>query len=172
MKCLFTLVCSLLSGIGGSILTVLLSSRHENQISRKVAYSVVIALQRELEVGLRLIEATKEGTLPRVGPLPTNAWTYAQDLLTDRHIMEAIVRYGQKGRIADSRIGSTWGDKKFETYPVEEVLSHLKNYFCYIVPNFCDKTHDDFSTSNEVSELYVGATNVNLTLQKILNGLA
>ena len=166
-----TIGCSLLSGILGSVLIVVWSYLTEKRISRNVAYAVVFSLQQEMTLGLQVIEETKVGKREYVGELPTKGWESLQSLLADRNVLDAIIRYGNAGKVADSRIGTTFGDKRFETYKVEEVLSHLKNYFSYIVPNFRNKTRSSFTNPTNMAELYVGATNVNLTLKKILNGL-
>ena len=166
-----TLVLSLITGVIGSLLTVWLSHRQERKISRNVAYAVAFSLQREVATGLHFIEETKEGKRDTVGDLPTRGWKSLQPLLADRNVLDAIIRYGSAGKVVDARIGTTFGDKQFEAYKVEEVLSHLKNYFSYIVPNFRNKTRSSFTNPSNIAELYVGATNVDLTLKKILNGL-
>ena len=166
------IVCALISGIIGSLVTVWLSFSHEKEVSRKVAKAVVISLLREVEVGMNQVDQTKDGKRSSVGELPTKAWLSSQNLLSDRHVLDAIVRYGDDGELRDSRIGTTFGDERYEAYLAEELLSHLKNYYCYIVPQFQSITPRHFANPNQIAELYVGSVNVQLTLQKILKGLS
>jgi hypothetical protein len=151
---------------------VWLSLRHEKEVSRKVAKAVVISLLREVEVGVKQVEQIKNGKNSFVGELPTCAWRFLQNLLSDRHVLDAIVRYGDDGKLRDPRIGTTFGDERYEAYLAEELLSHLKNYYCYIVPQFHSITPEHFTNPIQIAEIYVGSVNVQLTLQKILNGLS
>lgn len=172
IQLLITIGCSLLSGIFGSLAVIIYDYLKERRISRSVAFAVVFSLQKEVEAGLRLIELTKEGKRSSVGKMPTNGWDSLQPLLSDRNVVDAILRYGDGGKVIDSKINTTYGDKKFEPFCVKEFLSHLKNYFCYIVPNFQGITKEHFRNPQAVAELYVGAADVDLMLRKILNGLS
>lgn len=172
IQLLITIGCSLLSGIIGSLAVIIYDHYKEHRISRNVAFAVVFSLQKEVEAGLRLIELTKEGKRTSVGNMPTNGWNSLQSLLSDRNIVDAILRYGEGGKVADPKINTTYGDKKFEPYCAKEFLSHLKNYFCYIVPQSQGITKEHFRNPQAIAELYVGAADVDLMLRKILNGLS
>ena len=167
-----TIVLSLCSGIVGSLLTNAIASLRDRMISRNVAYAVVFSLQKEVEKGLETIEKTKANQYAKVGSLPTDAWLSVQTLLSDRNVLDSILRYGKKGKVSDERIGSTFGDVSFAPYKVEELLSHLNNYFCYMVHKLSLLTPGDFANPSRVAQLYVGTVNINLTLKGILNGLS
>lgn len=170
---LVPLLSAIFGAIVGALATYWLTNRRERAIGRNVARAVVFSLQREVETGLKDIEDVKSGVSQKtVGNLPIKGWEALQSLLSDRNILDAIIRYGKKGKIHDEKIGSKFGGKTFEAYDVEQILSHVKNYFCYIIPNFKDVRSDGFSAPEAIAEIYVGAHNVNLTLKKILNGLS
>ena len=170
---IFPLLAAVIGAVLGSLCTFWLTSNHERNVSRNVARAVVVSLQREVEAGLEIIENVKSGVVPgNVGLLPSKGWEAMQSLLSDRDILDAIIRYGKKGQVRDSRIGTQYGGKEFCAFEVEEMLSHVKNYFCYIIRNFVSIHASSFSNPNTVAEIYVGAHNVNLTLKKILDGLS
>lgn len=164
---------AIIGAIVGAFAIYWLTNRRDRDVGRNVARAVIYSLQREVETGLEIIEDVKSGVPQRaVGTLPSKGWEALQSLLSDRSILDAIIRYGRKGKVHDEKIGSKFGGKAFEVYDVEEILSHVKNYFCYIIPNFQNIRPDGFSNPKSIAEIYVGAHNVNLTLKKILNGLS
>ena len=164
---------AILGGVVGALVTYWLTNRRENAIGRNVAKAVVFSLQGEVETGLKIVEAVKSGeNSGPIGNLPSKGWEALKSLLSDRSILDAIIRYGRKGKVHDEKIGSEFGGKTFEVYDVEGILSHVKNYFSYIIPNFQNTRPDDFSNPKSIAEIYVGAYNVNLTLKRILNGLS